>query len=100
MAMIIGTVTTSDRVERSRADADSASIALYLATVIWAIVKANAKSCGLAMIAPHDLRRTCARLCHQAEVVYPCVCNRELSGRRAEAILDWHGLFDVPACKI
>src|SRR5258708_662623 len=34
--------------------------------VIWAIVKANAKSCGLATIAPHDLRRTCARLCHQA----------------------------------
>jgi hypothetical protein len=34
------------------------------------------------------------------QVVYPCVCNRELSGRRAEAILDWHRLFDVPACKI
>jgi integrase len=34
--------------------------------VIWAIVKANARSCGLATIAPHDLRRTCARLCHQA----------------------------------
>ncbi len=34
--------------------------------VIWAIVKANAKSCGLATVAPHDLRRTCARLCHQA----------------------------------
>jgi integrase len=34
--------------------------------VIWAIVKANPKSCGLATIAPHDLRRTCARLCHQA----------------------------------
>ena len=33
---------------------------------IWAIVKANAKSCGLATIAPRDLRRTCARLCHQA----------------------------------
>ena len=34
--------------------------------VIWAIVKANAKSCGLPSVAPHDLRRTCARLCHQA----------------------------------
>ena len=34
--------------------------------VIWAIVKANAKSCGLPTVAPHDLRRTCARLCHQA----------------------------------
>ena len=30
------------------------------------IVKANAKSCGLPSVAPHDLRRTCARLCHQA----------------------------------
>ena len=29
-------------------------------------MRANAKSCGLATIAPHDLRRTCARLCHQA----------------------------------
>ena len=34
--------------------------------MIWAIVKANAKSCGLPTVAPHDLRRTCARLCHQA----------------------------------
>ncbi|MDR3746851.1 MAG: tyrosine-type recombinase/integrase, partial [Acidobacteriota bacterium] len=34
--------------------------------VIWAIVKVNAKSCGLTSVAPHDLRRTCARLCHQA----------------------------------
>ena len=34
--------------------------------VIWAIVKANAKSCGLPSVAPHDLRRTCARLGHQA----------------------------------
>jgi len=34
--------------------------------VIWTIVRANAKSCGLPSVAPHDLRRTCARLCHQA----------------------------------
>jgi hypothetical protein len=33
-------------------------------------------------------------------VVYPCVCSRELAGRRAESILDRHRLFDVPACKI
>ena len=32
---------------------------------VW-IVKTNAKSCGLPSLAPHDLRRTCARLCHQA----------------------------------
>lgn len=34
--------------------------------VIWSIVKDGAASCGLQGIAPHDLRRTCARLCHQA----------------------------------
>ncbi|HYT21990.1 MAG TPA: tyrosine-type recombinase/integrase [Candidatus Polarisedimenticolia bacterium] len=34
--------------------------------VIWAIVKAGAKCCGLPSVAPHNLRRTCARLCHQA----------------------------------
>jgi integrase len=34
--------------------------------VIWAIVKANAKSYGLPSVAPHDLRRTCARVCHRA----------------------------------
>jgi site-specific recombinase XerD len=34
--------------------------------VIWSIVREGAASCGLARLAPHDLRRTCARLCHQA----------------------------------
>jgi len=34
--------------------------------VIWSIVKKGAAGCGLAALAPHDLRRTCARLCHQA----------------------------------
>jgi len=31
---------------------------------IWHIVKESAKSIGVAKLAPHDLRRTCARLCH------------------------------------
>lgn len=34
--------------------------------VIWSIVRDAASSCGIGLIAPHDLRRTCARLCHQA----------------------------------
>jgi site-specific recombinase XerD len=38
----------------------------FTAKVIWAIVKRTAASCGLSAIAPDDLRRTCARLCHQA----------------------------------
>jgi len=34
--------------------------------VIWGVVKAGASKCGLDCVAPHDLRRTCARLCHEA----------------------------------
>jgi integrase len=31
---------------------------------VWHIVKESAKSIGVAKLAPHDLRRTCTRLCH------------------------------------
>jgi integrase len=34
--------------------------------VIWGVVKAACSKCGLDGVAPHDLRRTCARLCHEA----------------------------------
>lgn len=34
--------------------------------VIWGVVKEKAKACEIPSLAPHDLRRTCARLCHQA----------------------------------
>ena len=33
---------------------------------IWHVVKTAAKSAGIQDLAPHDLRRTCARLCHLA----------------------------------
>jgi site-specific recombinase XerD len=33
---------------------------------IWHIVKRAAKRAGIKNLAPHDLRRTCARLCHLA----------------------------------
>jgi len=33
---------------------------------IWHIVKAAAQRAGIVNLAPHDLRRTCARLCHLA----------------------------------
>jgi site-specific recombinase XerD len=33
---------------------------------IWHVVKAAAKRVGIPDLAPHDLRRTCARLCHLA----------------------------------
>jgi site-specific recombinase XerD len=38
----------------------------FTAKVIWSIVREAAKDSGIGVIAPHDLRRTCARLCHQA----------------------------------
>jgi integrase len=31
---------------------------------VWHIVKESARSIGVAHLALHDLRRTCARLCH------------------------------------
>ncbi len=31
---------------------------------IWHIVRAGAERAGITRLAPHDLRRTCARLCH------------------------------------
>jgi site-specific recombinase XerD len=34
--------------------------------VIWHIVKEYAKKAGIQQLAPHDCRRTCARLCHAA----------------------------------
>jgi site-specific recombinase XerD len=36
------------------------------AKAVWNIVKDSAKRIGLGKLAPHDLRRTCARLCHAA----------------------------------
>ena len=33
---------------------------------VWHIVKDSAKIVGVTKLAPHDLRRTCARLCHAA----------------------------------
>jgi site-specific recombinase XerD len=34
--------------------------------VIWSVVTAACRGCDLTNVAPHDLRRTCARLCHEA----------------------------------
>jgi integrase len=34
--------------------------------VLWEIVKKAADAAGIDKLAPHDLRRTCARLCHEA----------------------------------
>ena len=34
--------------------------------VVWHAVRKHAKACGIEKLAPHDLRRSCARLCHAA----------------------------------
>ena len=34
--------------------------------VLWDVVRAAAARAGIDKLAPHDLRRTCARLCHMA----------------------------------
>jgi integrase len=34
--------------------------------VVWHVVKDCAEQAGIEKLAPHDLRRTCARLCHTA----------------------------------
>ena len=34
--------------------------------VLWEVVKEAATRAGIEKLAPHDLRRTCARLCHLA----------------------------------
>lgn len=36
------------------------------AKVLWDVVRGAAAEAGIEKLAPHDLRRTCARLCHQA----------------------------------
>ena len=34
------------------------------ANIVWYAVKRCARQAGINNLAPHDLRRTCARLCH------------------------------------
>jgi site-specific recombinase XerD len=31
---------------------------------VWNVVREHARKAGIEKLAPHDLRRTCARLCH------------------------------------
>ena len=38
----------------------------FTAKVVYSIARKAASDCGFGPVAPHDLRRTCARLCHLA----------------------------------
>src|SRR5437667_9311845 len=39
---------------------------LFRSNVVWYVVKTCCERVGLEHIAPHDLRRTCAKLCHSS----------------------------------
>jgi site-specific recombinase XerD len=38
----------------------------HIRTMVWHVVKRYAGQVGIVKLAPHDLRRSCARLCHSA----------------------------------
>ena len=57
---------TTGRVFRAINKARRIGTSGFSPKVIWSVVKAGSAKCGLDRVAPHDLRRTCARLCHEA----------------------------------
>jgi site-specific recombinase XerD len=65
-AWMIGAELNSGNLFRAISKAGNVQGCGFTAKVIWSIVREAAMNCGLGVIAPHDLRRTCARLCHQA----------------------------------
>jgi hypothetical protein len=38
--------------------------------VVWNVVKLYARESGLTWLAPHDLRRSCAKLCHASPLAF------------------------------
>jgi integrase len=65
-AWLIEAVITEGPLFRAINKAGRIASAGFSPKVIWGVVKQASGQCGLADVAPHDLRRTCARLCHQA----------------------------------
>ena len=57
---------TSGPVFRAINKAQRVGKSAFSPKVIWGVVKAGSSKSSLEDVAPHDLRRTCARLCHQA----------------------------------
>ena len=56
-------VLTDGRVFRPVSRADRASGEILSKKVVWQLIKPYADAAGVPDIAPHDLRRTCAKLC-------------------------------------
>jgi hypothetical protein len=60
---VVGSAAT---VFRAIKKAQRIATSAFSPKVIWGVVKAGSLKCGLDRVAPHDLRRTCSRLCHEA----------------------------------
>ena len=58
--------------------------------VLWDVVRAAAARAGIDKLAPHDLRRTCARLCHLAggELDQISFCSATSPSRQPNATSD------------
>ena len=63
--LIVANVTTGP-IFRAINKAERIGKTAFSPKVIWGVVKAGCLKCGLQNVAPHDMRRTCARLCHEA----------------------------------
>ena len=77
--------------------------------LVWHVIKEFAAKIGVAKLAPHDLRRTCARLCRagggeleQIQLLLGHISvqttERYLGGtqRIASAVNDWIGIEPAP----
>ena len=69
-AWLVHSGVTQGRVFRRVSKKGKRQEAGVTVNVVWYAVKRCARQAGIANLAPHDLRRTCARLCHD--------CNGEL----------------------
>lgn len=57
---------TSGRIFRRVSKSGKVSAEGITEKSVWHIVRGCAERVGFAKLAPHDLRRTCTRLCHTA----------------------------------
>ena len=66
---------------------------------VWHIVKESAKRIGVAKLAPHDLRRTCTRLCHASGASWSRSnsCWGTFRFKRRSATLGANSGFDQPS---
>jgi site-specific recombinase XerD len=65
-AWLTGAAVTAGPMFRAINKAGRVAPAGFSPKVNWSVVTTACRECGLSGVAPHDLRRTCARLCHDA----------------------------------